>query len=123
MWGLCWCPLVIEFWIFGLRPSSLWLGLGLRLGFGAGSCWVRALLDVLCCFWPAVIRGVFGDGSAFRVGWTIAGGALISVFRGVFAVVGGVVAFGGGLGAGLSLCGSGLSLCGSMWFGDFPDFS
>ena len=55
--------------------------------------------------------------------WRGCGGALVSVFRGVFAVVGGVVAFGGGLGAGLSLCGSGLSLCGSMWFGDFPDFS
>ena len=118
MWGLCWCPLVIEFWIFGLRPSSLWLGLGLRLGFGAGSCWVRALLDVLCCFRPAVIRGVFGNGSAFRVGWTTAvgGGGFNFWFSVVFCWGWRGGHFGGGLGAGLSLCGS-------MWFGDFPDFS
>ena len=74
MWDLRWGPLVVEFWIFGLQPASLWLGLGLWLGYGAGSCWVRALSDVLCCFRPAVIGGVFGNNSGFRVGWTTAGG-------------------------------------------------
>ena len=93
MWGLRWGPLVVKLWIFGLRPASLWMGLGLRLGYGAGSYWVWALSDVLCCFRPAVIRGVFGKCSAFRVGWTnaVGGGALISVFQGFFAGVGGVV--------------------------------
>ena len=121
MWGLCWCPLVIEFWIFGLRPSSLGLGLGLRLGFGAGSCWVRALLDVLCCFRPAVIRGVFGKCSAFRVGWTNAvggGGALISVFQGFFAGVGGVVTLVVGWVLGCCCVG----LCGLETFLIFPNF-
>ena len=121
MWGLCWCPLVIEFWIFGLRPSSLWLGLGLRLGFGAGSYWARALLDVLCCFRPAVIRGVFGNGSAFRVGWTTAGGGgggLISAFQGFFAGVGGVVALVGGWVLGCRCVG----LCGLEAFLIFPNF-
>ena len=59
---------------------------------------------------PAVARGVFGAGSGFRVGWrAVAGGGLVSVFRGFSTSVGGAfilaVGGGGGLGAGLSFYG------------------
>ena len=46
-------------------------------GFGRGGG-VRAL-SLGPCVWPAVIRGIFGPGAGFRVGWGTMGG-LISVF-------------------------------------------
>ena len=56
--------------------------------------------------WAAVIRGVFGAGSGFRVGWCTAGGrGLISVFQGFFASIGGAFILAWGLGVGLSFLG------------------
>ena len=55
--------------------------------------------------WAAVIRGAFGAGSGFRVGWCTAWGSLISVFRGFFASIGGAFVLAWGLGVGLSFLG------------------
>ena len=66
----------------------------------------------------AVVCGVFGAGSGFRVGWRAAGGegegALFSAFQGVFASVGGVLILAGGRG------GWALGYH-SIGFGHFPD--